>query len=68
MQISIPEDAQQQSIAAGFASVEQYVLSLVRRDRERLAIEKGIAALKQGQVQDFSDFDSEFRARKGLEG
>ena len=66
MEITLPDDAEHQSVAAGFASVEQYVHSLVLRDRERLAIEEGIAAMKEGKVQDFGDFDREFRERHGL--
>ncbi len=68
MQITLPDDAERQSLAAGFASVEQYIHSLVRRDRERLAIEEGITALKEGKVQDFEEFDREFRKRNGLAG
>lgn len=68
MQITLPDDAEQQSVAAGFASVEQYIYSLVRRDRERLAIEEGITAMKEGKVQDFGEFDREFRKRNGLAG
>ncbi|MEM9585878.1 MAG: hypothetical protein AAGA03_01245 [Planctomycetota bacterium] len=67
MNISIPEETEQQSVAAGFASVEQYVHSLVRRDRERLAIEEGISAMKEGRVQDFEDFDRQFRERHGID-
>ena len=60
MQIRLPEDTETQSLAAGYANVEQYVHSLVLRDRERLAIEEGIAAMKEGRVQDFDEFDREF--------
>ena len=66
MEITLPEDAEKQSVAAGFASVEQYIHSLVRRDRERLAIEEGIVAMKEGKVRGFDDFDREFRQRHGL--
>ncbi len=68
MEIILPDDAEQQLVAAGYASVEQYIHSLVRRDRERLAIEEGIAAMKEGKVQDFDHFDREFRQRHGLAG
>jgi hypothetical protein len=66
MEISLPDDAEKPSVAAGYASVEQYIHSLVRRDRERLPIEEGIDAMKEGKVQDFDDFDREFRKRHGL--
>jgi len=60
MQITLPEDTEARSLAAGYASVEQYVHSLVLRDRERIAIEEGISAMKDRRVQDFDDFDREF--------
>jgi hypothetical protein len=61
MQISLPEGTECQSLAAGYASVEQYVYSLVQRDRERLAIQEGIDAMKAGRNEDFEQFDREFR-------
>ena len=66
MQIDLPDDAEKQSIAAGFASVEQYILSLVDRDRERLAIEEGLEAMRQGCVEKFDDFDARFRQQNGI--
>jgi hypothetical protein len=67
MQIEIPDTTQQQSIAAGFADVEQYIFSLVERDRERLAIQTGLDSLATGQVNSFEEFDREFRLRHNLE-
>ena len=66
MQIQIPDDAKQLSVAAGFADVDQFVNSLIRKERERLAIQAGIDAMDAGQVSDFADFDREFRAKNGL--
>jgi hypothetical protein len=66
MQITVPEDTETQSLAAGYASVEQYVHSLVLRDRERLAIEEGISAMNEGRVQDFDDFDRDFRQKHNI--
>jgi len=63
MQITLPKDTEDQSLAAGYSSVEQYVHSLVLRDRERLAIEAGIEAMKDGRLRDFDEFDREFRHR-----
>lgn len=56
MQIKVPEDTQQLSLAAGFANVDQFVNSLLRKERERLAIQAGIDAMDAGQVVDFADF------------
>jgi hypothetical protein len=66
MQIQIPDDAEQLSIAAGFANVDQFVNSLLRKERERLAIQAGIDAMDAGQVVDFVEFDREFRESNGL--
>ena len=67
MQITLPEDTETQSLAAGYASVEQYVHSLVLRDRERIAIEERIAAMKDGRVQAFDDFDREFSLKHSID-
>jgi hypothetical protein len=48
---------------------QQYVHSLVLQDRERLAIEEGIAAMNEGRTDDFDDFDDfdrEFCNRNGI--
>ena len=66
MQIKVPEDTQQLSLAAGFANVDQFVNSLLRKERERLAIQAGIDAMDAGQVVDFADFDGDFREKNGL--
>ena len=66
MQIQIPDDTKQLSIAAGFANVDQFVNSLLRKERERLAIQAGIDAMDAGQVTDFAVFDREFREKNGL--
>lgn len=66
MQIKVPEDTQQLSLAAGFANVDQFVNSLLRKERERLAIQAGIDAMDAGQVADIADFDREFREKNGL--
>ena len=66
MQINLPDDAESQSVAAGFASVEQYILSLVDRDRERLAIEEGLEAMRQGRVEKLDEFDARFRQQNGI--
>ncbi len=63
MQIQVPEDTQRLSLAAGFANVDQFVNSLLRKERERLAIQDGIDA---GQVTGFADFEREFREKNGL--
>jgi hypothetical protein len=66
MQIRVPEDTQQLSLSAGFANVDQFVNSLLHKERERLAIQAGIDAMDAGKVTDFADFDREFREQNGL--
>jgi hypothetical protein len=57
---------QSQALAAGFASVELYLHSLVERDADRLAVEEGIAAARAGLLRPFDEFEREFRAKHGL--
>ena len=66
MQIQIPDDTQQLSLAAGFANVDQFVNSLLQKERERLAIQAGIDAMDRGEVSGFDDFDREFRKRNRI--
>jgi hypothetical protein len=66
MNIQLPDDTEQLSVAAGYASVDQFVLNLLHRERERLAIQAGINSLEQGNVSDFEEFDKDFRSRNGL--
>ena len=57
---------QSQAIAAGFSNIELYIQSLLERDAERLAIQKGVDALESGQHRSFDEFDREFREKNGL--
>ena len=66
MQIQVPDDTQQLSLAAGFANIDQFVNSLLRKERERLAIQAGIDAMDAGQVTDVADFDREFQEKNRL--
>ena len=67
MQINLPNSAevQTQAIAAGFASVEEYVFSLIERDKERAAVQEGLDALRDGRTRSFDEFDAEFRKEYG---
>ncbi len=66
MQIQLPDDTQDLSIVAGFASVDQFIHELLRKERERLAIQEGIDAMEAGQVSEFTEFDRQFREKHGL--
>lgn len=66
MNIEVPDEVRAQAIAAGFASVEDYVADLVERDAERIAIQKGIDDWRAGCVQQFDDFDRQLRKEFGF--
>ena len=68
MQINLPDttDVQTQAIAAGFANVDEYVFSLIERDKERVAIQEGLDAMRHGRLRPFDDFDAEFRNQRGI--
>ena len=68
MQIEIPDDRdlQKQAVAAGFANLEEYVVTLLDRDAERVALQTGVSAMKAGRMKSFDEFDAEFRERNGL--
>jgi len=56
----------EQAAAAGFATPELYIQSLLERDAERLAIQEGIDSYKAGRHRPFDEFEQEFRERNGL--
>lgn len=68
MQIDIPDrcNLRAQAVAAGFATVEDYIVSLVERDAERAAIQQGLEAMKAGKTRAFEEFDRDFRQQQGL--
>lgn len=68
MQIEIPDnrDVRAQAVAAGFASVEDYISVLLDRDAERVAIQEGLRAMKEGRVRTFEEFDRDFRQSNNL--
>ena len=57
---------QSQAAAAGYADVSRYIQSLLDRDAERLAIQEGHDAVRNGKHRPFEEFDREFRAKNGL--
>ncbi len=64
MQINLPDDPRIQGLAAaaGYASVEDYVFSLIERDTERIAIQQGLDAMKAGRTRPFEEFDADLRS------
>lgn len=66
MEIYVSDDIRQLSISAGFADVNQFVNSLLDKERERLAIQAGVEAMESGRVVEFASFDAEFREKNGM--
>lgn len=60
------EHARDQAAAAGFATVELYIQSLLEKDAQRLAIQQGWEAYKEGRHRSFEEFDREFRLKNGM--
>jgi hypothetical protein len=68
MQINSPDsaDIQLQAQAAGFANVDEYVFSVIERDKDRAAIQEGLNAVREGRTRPFDQFDTEFRKEHGI--
>ena len=68
MKIELPNDRdfQAQAVAAGFATVEDYVVTLLDRDAERVAIQQGIDDMNAGRMRPFAEFDAELRSEFGF--
>ncbi len=64
--IRLNDDAKLQSIEAGYASTEDYLYSLLQRDRYRLACVKGLQDVQAGDTRPFDEFDTEFRKKHGI--
>ncbi len=67
IEISDPKAVEEQALAAGFATVSDYVITLLDRDAERMAIQRGLNDWKAGHVRPFAEFDAELRAELGFE-
>ena len=74
MQFDLPQDiverVQKRVALVGGATeaevIRQALDSLDWQDQERQAIQAGIDAWRAGDVQDFDEFDDEFRAKNGI--
>lgn len=68
MQITLPDNSQiqDQAIAAGFVSVEQYVIALLRRDADRVAILQGINDSKAGRLRSAEEVETNIRGEFGI--
>ena len=68
MQIELPDDVDYQALAtaAGFASLEDYVVRLLEREAERKAIQEGMDAMKAGDGQPLEEFDAQLRREFGF--
>jgi len=68
MMIELPtdRDIQAQARAAGFATIEEYVRSLLDRDAERVAIQEGIDAMNAGEMRPWEEVDADIRQHFGF--
>lgn len=74
MQIDLPDDVLQRVKQRAAATVGVSEIDIIRKgldalDRQELeivAIQEGIDAMKDGWIQDFEDFDREFREKNGI--
>ncbi len=68
MQITLPDDLRlyDQANAAGFVSVDQYVMDLLTRDADRVAILQGLADRKAGRCRDADAVEADLRRELGL--
>lgn len=57
----------QQAVVAGFSKVEDYLISLVEKDRERQAIKQGLDEVQAGLCRPYTEFDVEFRQRHSID-
>lgn len=64
--LDIGEQERIQCVEAGFATMEEYLYSLLAKDRDRLAILKGLADAEAGRMSPFDEFDAEFRKKHGI--
>jgi hypothetical protein len=67
MQITLPDSLRllNQAKAAGFLSVEQYVMDLLDRDADRVAILQGLADLKARRCRASNEVEAELRREVG---
>jgi hypothetical protein len=68
MQITLPDSPRlkDQATAAGFLSIDQYVMDLLARDADRVAILQGLADRKAGRCRDAEEVEADFRREMGL--
>lgn len=63
IEVRLGEDTKIQSTEAGYTDVQEYVLSLIERDRIRLACQKALQEVEAGEARPFDTFDAEFRKK-----
>ena len=68
MKVELPNDRdfQAQAVAAGFSTLEDYLVTLLDRDAERVPIQRGIDDMRAGRVRSFDESDAELRNEFGF--
>ena len=64
--LELGEQERLQCVEAGFATMEEYLYSLLAKDRDRLAILRGLSDVEAGRMRPFDEFDAEFRKKHGI--
>jgi hypothetical protein len=66
IELQTDRDIKSQATAAGFSSVEDYVMTLLDRDAERVAIREAIEDMNAGRMRPLEEFDAELRRDYGF--
>jgi hypothetical protein len=68
MKIELPNDRdfEAQAVAAGYSTLEDYLVTLLDRDLDRVAIQQGLDDLLAGRVRPFEEFDGDLRRDFGF--
>lgn len=67
IELKLREEETRQHLEAGFATMEEYLYSLLAKDRDHLAILPGSADVEAGRMRPFDEFDAEFRQKHGID-
>lgn len=66
IELDTDRDIKSQAVAAGFSTIEDYIMTLLDRDAERVAIQEAIDDMNAGRMRPFEEFDAEIRREYGF--
>ncbi|WP_437186718.1 hypothetical protein SH668x_000068 [Planctomicrobium sp. SH668] len=67
IELQTDRDVKSQAIAAGFATVEDYLMTLLDRDAERIAIQAGLDDIAAGRMHPWEEVNAEIRREFGFD-